>query len=770
MRATLTIFTAAPAALLACGPAPDGAGPGPSPAGPSTATGPQHVGRAVCASCHPQQAERFAGSDHDLAMDEATAETLLGDFSGVEVEHRGATTTFFREDGEPRVRTEGPDGETAVYPVPYVFGVRPLQQLLLPLEGGRLQSFGLAWDARPAAEGGQRWFHLYPDEDLPPGDPLHWTGVQQTWNFMCAECHSTNLEKRWLDAERRYDTRWFEIDVSCEACHGPGSGHVAWVERARSARPGDGVLEDPTRGLAVTFPRAAVDGSGERWVRAPDQPTAARVEPLPDRDELETCARCHSRRGQAWPEYVHGHPLADTHRVALLDEGLYFPDGQIEDEVYVYGSFLQSRMHAAGVTCSDCHDPHSGRLRAEGNALCNRCHDPAVFDVVEHHRHPPDTPGASCVECHAPERTYMGVDPRRDHSFRVPRPDLTLALGAPNACNRCHDDRGAEWALEAVRGWHGGAREVRFHYGRALFAARERDPDAPALLLRAFDDPETPAIARATALAAMRPVPGTPALEALARGARDPDPLVRRAAASLLPLLEPAARAALGAVLLDDPVRTVRLEATPALVGLPLPGLETAVAELRASEASNADRAESHLNVGNLEARLGRPREAEAAYRRALEREPGFLPALVNLADLYRGLQRDEQAEALLREAVERHPRAAEAHHALGLCRVRRGDLDGALAHLERAFELAPEEPRFGYVLAVALRETGELARAVGVLERTQAAAPGDPEVLALLAASEDELGRPEAAARWRGLLEASVPRPDTPPGPGDAR
>jgi hypothetical protein len=447
-------------------------------------------------------------------MQEASEKTVLGDFEGASFIYRDVKTTFTRKDGEFLVETDGPEGRLSQYEVAFTFGVDPLQQYLVPFEGGRYQALPVAWDTRPEGQAGQRWFHLYPDESVDFRDPLHWTRRFQNWNLMCAECHSTGLEKGYDPESRSYRTTWSEIDVSCEACHGPGSRHVAWAEIDERDRTSD-------RGLAVDLS----DRDGGVWVTEVETGLSRREPPRSDRVEIETCARCHARRSSQQAPYRHGRPLLDTHRVALLDDPLYFADGQIEDEVYEYGSFLQSRMYRHGVTCGDCHDPHRLVVRGEGNGRCAACHLATKFDSKLHHHHEPGSAGASCVECHMPQRTYMVVDARRDHSFRVPRPDLTLSTGAPNTCNGCHGDKSAAWAREAVVRWYGG--EVKPHYGVAFDAARGALPGASARLETLALDQEAPGIARATALSMLgrAPTPNTGAV--LRASLASDDPLVR---------------------------------------------------------------------------------------------------------------------------------------------------------------------------------------------------------------------------------------------------
>jgi len=726
----------------------------------ATVAGPPHegyVGRAACQGCHAAEAAAWQGSHHDRAMEEATPQTVLGDFNDARFEHAGVESRFFRRDGRFVVRTDGPDGRLADFPVRYTFGVYPLQQYLIELPGGRLQALGLAWDTRPAEAGGQRWLHLYPGQDLTPTDPLHWTGRLQNWNYMCAECHSTDLRKGYDAAADRYRTTWAEIDVSCEACHGPGAAHVEWA-RARERGEAAGARD---KGLAV----ALDERRGVGWTMEAERGIARRSQPRETAREIETCARCHSRRALLHEPYLPGRPIGDTHRVSLLDEGLYFADGQIRDEVYEYGSFLQSAMHRAGVTCSDCHEPHGLRLRGQGNALCTGCHLATRFDTAQHHHHPAGSPGAACVDCHMPARTYMVVDDRRDHSFRVPRLELSRKLGSPDPCTGCHQDRDRGWAAEVVSRWHGpDGRQGRAHYGEVLHAGRTGEgPDTEGRLLGLAGGREAPGIVRATALGLLGGYLTERSLLTLSRAVVDADPLVRRAALGTLEALPAATRLRLAAERLADPVRDVRLEAARVLADLTrakLPedrqrALAAALDEYRAAQGFAAEQPEAHLNLGLLAIRTGDAAGAEAAYRRALARDPAFVPGYVNLADLYRARGQEGEAERVLTEGLAQAPQSADLHHALGLLRVRQKRLPQAVSALGRAAELAPDNAHFAYVYAVALKESEGLAAAIAALERARGHHPHDRELLAALASYLAEAGRlPEALALAEQLTQ----------------
>lgn len=662
-------------------------------------------------------------------MQPPTAATVLGDFDNASLTHFGVTTTFRRQDGGFIVRTDGADGTIRDFEVVHTFGIYPLQQYLIAGPGGRLQVLGIAWDSRPSSQGGQRWFHLYPDQALAPGERLHWTGRDQTWNTMCADCHTTALRRGYDAATDAYTTTWQESGAGCESCHGPGAGHVGWARAPTS---------DPAKGLAVSL--RATDGGV--WEMTPDTGIARRSRALISR-ELDACAGCHSRRKMLRDDPSPALPFLDTAIPSLLTPGLYHADGQVDGEVFEWGSFVQSRMHRAGVVCSNCHEPHGLGLRAEGNAVCAQCHAPERFETATHHHHAEGGAGAQCAACHMPSKLFMGVDRRHDHSFRIPRPDLSVAIGVPNACTSCHSDRPASWAAETVAAWFPAGRHAGPHFGLALEAGRRGAADAEPRLNALIRDRTQPAIARATALGLLAPLFATSSAGAVRAAANDADPLVRMAAPGAVPAdALPSLRPALWP-LLADPVRAVRVEAARALAATDPARLspaqratfEAAFAELLVAEQVDADRPETQINLGLLWlARRDLP-AAEAAYRTALRQDPGFAPALVNLADLQRQRGRETEAIALLGEALARDPANADALYALGLAQVRTGARAAALETLRRAAEQAPGSARNAMTYALALREAGRGEEARSVLERTHQAHPADRDTLLALVA-----------------------------------
>ncbi len=663
-------------------------------------------------------------------MQVATPASVLGSFNQVNFTSNSVTSTFFRQGSRFMVRTDGPDGRLHDYEVKYTFGVYPLQQYLIAMPGGRLQALGIAWDSRPADHGGQRWFSLLSGRHISNRDSLHWTALDQNWNFMCADCHSTNVRKSYDPRMRTFSTSYAEIDVSCEACHGPGSLHIAW-----SIKQGDWKARDASKGLLI----ALNERRGIAWSVAQASGEVQRSVPRASQREIQMCARCHSRRSQINEDYVHGQPVGDDYRVALLDDDLYFPDGQIKGEDYEYGSFIQSRMYHAGVTCSDCHEPHSLILRAQGNGVCLQCHLAQKYASSKHHFHQLNSTGAQCVSCHMPMRTYMVVDPRRDHSLRIPRPDLSVRFGVPNACTSCHTGKSSQWAATAVAKWYRRPVVGFQRFADALHDAIEGAPDARHLLSALIANREQPAIARATALTMMPSWSPDPGDTMVTSAIADESPLVRRAAARALANVDLRARIVPLGQLLRDPVRDVRLEAAEVLADTPSDSLPPPVAtelnqaidEYIAAQRLNADRPEAHLNLGLLDARQSQFAPAEAEFKLALSLDPSFVPAAVNLADLYRSLDRDRDGERVLDDAISRAPDDASLRYALGLLLVRTKRIGQALDSLAAAARLDPDNARYAYVYAIALHDGDQLHPAITMLEASLRSHPYDRDSLA---------------------------------------
>ncbi|MFN8008497.1 MAG: tetratricopeptide repeat protein [Terriglobia bacterium] len=599
---------------------------------------------------------------------------------------------------------------------------------MIEFPGGKLQCLSIAWNTRK-----KEWFHLYPDEKIEYSDPLHWTRRSQNWNMMCAECHTTNLRKNYDSGNDAYQTEWDEINVSCQACHGPGEAHVKWARtRSQQKAPaaGDGYGENGPANFGLQVPFTGKS-------------------PLP---EIEACARCHSRRHRLTLDEGQGQPYLDHWMAETLREGLYHPDGQILGEVYAYGSFLQSKMYHQGVRCSNCHNPHSLRPWGVENKLCTRCHQTAPpsefptlqskqYDSPAHHFHRENSPGAECVNCHMPAHTYMVVDPRRDHSLRIPRPDLSAKLGTPNACNLCHKDRLPAWAAQAVSRWYGPHLQLKPHYGEILAAGRSEDKAADLKLLQLASDPKQPGIVRATALELLRPIDQNE-LEAMLKLINDEDPWVRVYALKGLDLVAPEARLTWGAPRLSDPIRAVRVEAARVLSSVPAQqfspaqrqAFETARLEFIEAQRAQDDMPSAHLNLGVLHANQGEMDQAERAYLTALRLDSTFLPARVNLANLYNQLGRNPEAEQMLRDAIRQSPESGELYYSLGLLLAEENRLPEAEESLAKAAALLPQRALIHYNRGLALMQLGRTEEAKKELLAAYAQEPASPKILNALA------------------------------------
>lgn len=643
---------------------------------------PQYVGSEMCSSCHLDIQMEWAESHHALAWTLASPDTVSGNFDGDTFTHRGNTTRFLISDGQYVIETEDADGGQQRFQVVGVAGVEPLQQYIVETEPGRMQSFDVVWDTVE-----KRWFHLYPDQELSPLDGLHWSGPYKSWNARCAECHATGFEKDYDPINKQYHSQQAEIGVGCEACHGPAQAHVEWV---KTGQPLDPAKWSGTNNIGLVI-NLNLDGYGANELR---QYLAGTQQPLSRLDNTETqiqqCAGCHSRR----EPFEDGNPLPstpfhDAYRLSTLRGGMYHPDGQILDEVYVYGSFLQSKMYANGVACSNCHDPHTAQLRLEGNALCSQCHSPAgnpkfpslsikEYDTPDHTFHAEGSRGAQCKSCHMIERTYMGVDGRRDHSFRIPRPDLSLQTQAPNACNDCHDDKTARWAADAVAGWFPDDSHRGPHFSQVIQAARLNPKAQSEALIELAEDAQFPAIVRATALDLLVPITNPNIAQQLEHLLSSPDPLVR---VSALPIQRGATDNTVSTrifELLDDPDRAVRIAAARQVLGMQtgrLPvqvnqSISAAMGEWQRSLFAKADFPEAQLVLAGIALTYRQMEVALRAFAETVEMDPQMTQAWIMIIRIHDALGDRQAALITAKTAVEKNPESIELN-------LMRADLEG---------------------------------------------------------------------------------------------
>lgn len=723
----------------------------------------EYVGRDNCMQCHQAEYDKWKGSHHDLAMAHASEETMLGDFNNATFEKDGVVTRFFREGDKFMVHTRGREGKIETFELKYTFGVDPLQQYLAEFPDGKLQALPIAWDVHK-----KEWFDVSEDEDIHPDEPIYWTNRTMNWNFMCAECHSTNLQKNFDPKTGSYHTTWAEIDVSCEACHGPGSIHQKVVEN---------------------------------WGLFADRRYGTGLAPLKSRDsqvQIDACGQCHARKRTTNQGFKPGDRFIDHFMPELLDSEAYYPDGQIREENYVYTSFHLSLMYEKGVRCTDCHDPHTTKIVAQGNNLCVRCHLAGKYDSPSHHFHKPGSTGAQCVECHMPETTYMKVDPRRDHSFRIPRPDLTLKMNIPNACNRCHQDKTAEWAQNAVVEWYGEKKDrpKRVDFAETIAAGREAKPEALEDLTRLATDNRLPTILRGSALSLLVQYPGEKTTALFDRLATDEEPLLRQIAVRNL-----ANRVLSGPIVdrqrtfvddelvqllcerLSDDSPPVRHEAARALAAVPPTALPTEYHKPFQRELKSfvdllvylSDDPGPNLTLGALHQDLGDAGRAKEYYETALERDPSFNPARFNLG-LFYSLNGDRQkaietfqqalewenklhARGFTQPAIVERNRAMlhQAHYSLGLLLAEDPQtLEQAIPHFEKAVEFEPSQYRATYNLGLAYQHLGKVKEAEKHLRQAYEANPQDDDMAMALAILYEQQQRHDVAVK---LLQSIVHR-----------
>jgi predicted CXXCH cytochrome family protein len=680
--------------------------PAPAPApvqAPVQASPANMVDEQQCQGCHSAQAKAWQGSHHQLAMQTVDDTTVLANFKDQTFKAEGESTRFFRKGPEFWINTPGDDGKPADFKVAYTFGVAPLQQYLIEVPGGRLQALGVAWDTEK-----NRWFHLYPGQGVTFKNPLHWSKPAQNANFMCVECHTTGYKRAFDPASNTFASHWNSLGVGCQSCHGPASKHLEWA-----AKPNDLL----NAGFAVD---------------------------LKNKDttvEIETCARCHSRRAPLGDGYHAGKRLMDDYLPSALTRELYALDGKIKDEVFEHGSFLQSKMFDKGVRCSNCHNPHSTELKAAGNAVCLQCHNPSGkttiagvdgkglqaknYDSSEHHNHQMGQPGSQCVDCHMPGKFYMVNDFRHDHSFSIPNPERALKLGTPDACLGCHQNTASSKISEQFNLWYASKAAQPARYDESLQLIRNGLPGAATALFEQLQSNNLPAIRRATLLAELGSYPSQRALELAIKDLKNPAPQVRESAVhAVSTFLPPEQRAQPLSPLLNDPVLAVRIAAARDLLGVATSGLgaahaswQAAIGEYEQVQLSLGERAEANLNLALLYQASGRSAEVEPRLRTALLRDPDFLPAVVTLVQWLEANGRHPEAVTLLGSELKDHADSALLHHTQGLSLIRAGQMKEAMLALHTATQLEPDNAQYGFVLAIATHDNGQLAQACEQLE-----------------------------------------------------
>ncbi|MCG2462344.1 tetratricopeptide repeat protein [Flavobacteriaceae bacterium F89] len=681
------------------------------------------LGSESCKECHKDQFEEWEGSHHDKAMQLANRETILAKFEDESFKSQGVTSRFFQKDNEFYVNTEGPDGQYHDYKIVYTFGITPLQQYIVQFPNGRYQCLRTAWDTQK-----NKWFDLYPDFKVVHSEWLHWTNGAMNWNNMCSNCHSTNVRKNYNPVNGGYNTEYSIINVSCEACHGPGKQHVNNVKSA-------GIYDSLSSHLYMT----------------------ERIRP---RELVDECARCHMRREQITESYNHKGTMLDHYFPQLIESPTYYPDGQILDEDYVYGSFIQSKMYQNNVACNNCHDVHSLKLKFDGNKLCLQCHAP-TYDDASHHHHKAGNEGTKCINCHMPGKFYMGNDFRRDHSFRIPRPDQSLTYNTPNACTQCHTDKTDQWAWNNFKkNW---GTPDHSHFSEKLAPGIAGVAGADIGLLELANDRLQPEIARASAVTALANYNIQNNLNAYIALLNDDAPLVRGAALDFLGKNNSTDIMADLLPLLNDPKRSIRVKAFYALGAVPeyqIPNTYKDVYNRVSKEFENylkinADFSGGLARKANFMEKQGNLPQAKEALIDALKIDGNNNMIRSNLANLYYRSGDMKNAEKEFREVIGQEPQYGPTYYSLGLLLAELGRMGEAEVEMEQAYKLLPSNVRVLYNLSLIYDKNDKTEKAEKTLLHGLWLEPQNEELLYTLAFHYvQEKQKPEAMRTINKLLE----------------
>ncbi|PKQ64852.1 hypothetical protein BZG02_03090 [Labilibaculum filiforme] len=677
----------------------------------------QYVGRETCIECHLNEYNDWVGSDHDKAMDHANDSTVLGNFDNQSLEYNGMVHKMYKKDNRFFVQTDGESGKLEEFEIKYVFGYYPLQQYLVEFDRGRMQTLPLTWNSKDSV-----WYHMstqvYKDEIIEHDNWLHWTNQAQNWNGMCADCHSTNLVKGYDSKTDTYHTTWSEIDVSCEACHGPASKHLEWAAKADYAR-------DEHNNFGLIVKTSGID----------------------NKEYVDLCVRCHARRGSL-SDFKHSADIYN-HTIPNLPNGEnYHIDGQILDEDYVYGSFTQSKMYMRDVKCNDCHNVHSTKRLFEDNRLCTQCHRADDYDTKAHHFHQLKGEagnaviaddgvkfevgdGARCINCHMPAQFYMGPDYRNDHSFRIPRPDLTQTLGTPNACNQCHADKSTQWAVDYVNKWHGISRPSQ--YGVAFKEALTGSQAGFDALVHIYNDEVYPEVIRATAIRLLGVHYQKKSKDILYEALNNFNGHIRyNALQNLLMDDQKSFNIVLG--MLNDPTKAIRVECATKLNTISkdqIPAkyneqLQRAEKEYLEALEYSADFPSGKFNLANFYYNSKQTEKAEEFYKRALKQDPELHPIKINLAILYNNKGEHEKAEILLKDYLKHIPTDGATTFTYALFLSERQRYEESMTYLLKAAKLSPENPRIFYNIAMMYDFRNNSKEAVSYLKNAISINPED--------------------------------------------
>lgn len=655
-----------------------------------------YVGDKSCAECHKGSYDTWRGSHHDLAMQVANDKTVLGNFNNQHITLDGVSYDFTKKENEFWVHIKEIDGSEKDYKISFTFGVTPLQQYLIDFEKGRKQVLRVTWDSLK-----NKWFHQYTGDKIDPHDWMHWTESSQNWNTMCAECHSTNLKKNYNVEDDSFHTTYSVINVSCESCHGPGERHISWAKKIHKEGETD----------MKTF---ILKGNNQL-------------------SQMNMCAPCHSRRSRIVENAVPNETYENQYIVENLTTNFYFADGQIKEEDYEYGSFLQSKMYHNNVKCTDCHNPHSLKLKKQGNDLCLQCHKPS-YDSPAHHSHQPNTESSLCVNCHMTGKYYMGNDFRRDHSFRIPRPDQSVVYNTPNACTGCHKDKSNQWAADFIVKKYGKNRQKHFSdflllSNKAYVSAEERKQ-----LLSFINDQSFPAIARSTVIRNLNA--SNDDYSFIIKSLDDPSSIVRFRATEKFQNTANEGRIKIASNGIGDSMRSVRIAALQLLRGIDKSELSS-INQIQLSNASdeflqmllaNADFSTGRVQLADYYLQNNQADNAIKQYNKALKMDKLLFNIYPNLATSYNLQGKNTEALSTLNDWIKLQPKSGQAYYLRALLLFEMKQSDKAIIDLKKALEYDSGNTRISYNLATYYYQNRDFNKAETYIKKALQIEPNNAE------------------------------------------
>ncbi len=647
-----------------------------------------------CAECHAEIVAEWENSHHALAnrlVDFPRDSAAFQQRQNLSLGERNVSTSIrgqslvFKENGKNSIEVAAPVG---------VIGYDPLIQYLIPTGNGKLQTYTLSYEPTT-----KEWFYVFEDDVRLPGEWGHWSGQGMNWNANCGYCHMTDYHKNLDQDPSRpiaYESQWLYQGISCAQCH---------------------------NGL-------------EEHVKSPDAPEVVSLNAQSKVQIEHSCATCHARRQELTVEaFRPGDSFHDHYGLSAVDQGdLYHPDGQVNNENFVYTSMQLNKMGHAGISCMDCHNPHTAALSlpADNNALCMKCHTTGdngatLIDPIKHSRHQPGSEGARCIECHMPDNTFMARDDRRDHIFSIPDPQLSAEIGSPDTCTACHTDQNMKWAGEWVETWWPDHATKRVHVrerARAIQSFRDGSASDYKELLRLAQKEEI-LLWKASLTGMLTPWSQWKEVETYLRQMlAHTDPHIRSAAVRAL--ARHPQRQALLAPLLQDEFRVVRIQAAQ-LIG-PAPEYRE---EYETFHRFSSDRPNNALMLADYFS--ADPEQQKQWIRRSISLEPTndviYGDGAVLLA---RGADVDG-AKALLLEGIAMAPQSASLRYSLALIEAEQQNYSAAINWMQQSVRLDPQQPRAWYNLSILLRRQGDLKGARAAAEKAYELSPNDPGIMQLM-------------------------------------